>query len=1008
MLVIHGTFHINSKNFYLWAETDSVQKRHKGRGLQVNQHPFTSAAAELREWLESVAPHTEATDTKITLCLPTIGKHPQISPELRATGVFEEEALDSIELGFWQVEALELNISNTLNLLLTLDRRDYIGSDIHFWRIAALEALALVVGQQVMPALERQGFQYHALWQPVPEQPQRLVDLASQMPDVCRAMSDSAANAVEPYKLLSAFVAITVDTTIREATQSFKLSSLRGAGAAWLKALTGANSILQLPTAEAEDLFSAWQSWANQQDVAGNQAFRIALRLDEPNEEQASSWKLNYLLQASDDPSLIIPASQIWLKHKDPYLEQRFDQPQERLLRGLAFAGRLAPPILDSLHSAAPQDATLDTQQAYHFLQETAPLLQAAGFRVLLPRWWGGKQARLTAHATVKSPQQSSKAHLTLESLLHYDYQLLLGGEAIDYDEFLRLAELKQPLVRFRGQWVLLDASQIEAGLRFFEQATAELPLQETLRMSFNGDSNPNDGIPITSIEVDSRLQTLLEALQEPDKIEVIPPAKELHAELRPYQQRGLSWLVFLWRYGLGACLADDMGLGKTLQTIAFLLHIRSTPKKMLPALVVCPSSVVGNWRREVQRFAPDLVVMTHQGAERATGKAFIKQVKAANVVLTSYPLLARDRELLESVNWSVVILDEAQNIKNSATKQAQAARTLHSDYRLAMTGTPVENRLTELWSIFHFLNPQYLGNEKSFRRHFANPIERLDDAAAANRLKRLTAPFILRRVKTDPTVINDLPEKLEMKVYTNLTKEQGTLYEAVARDVMERIENAETEGDTMSRRGLVLSLLLQLKQICNHPAHYLKDNSTLEGRSGKLVRLTEMLEEVYATDERALIFTQFAEMGELLRTHLRTHFNDEPLWLHGGTKVKERDELIRRFQAERGARLFILSLKAGGVGLNLTSANHVFHFDRWWNPAVENQATDRAFRIGQTRNVQVHKFVCAGTLEEKIDEMIESKKALAERIVGTDESWLTEMDTSSLRELISLREIGE
>jgi SNF2 family DNA or RNA helicase len=377
-------------------------------------------------------------------------------------------------------------------------------------------------------------------------------------------------------------------------------------------------------------------------------------------------------------------------------------------------------------------------------------------------------------------------------------------------------------------------------------------------------------------------------------------------------------------------------------------------------------------------------------------------------VVLTSYPLLARDREMLESVDWSTVILDEAQNIKNSTTKQAQAARALKSDYRIALTGTPVENRLTELWSIFHFLNPGYLGSEKSFRRSFANPIEKLDDADAAKRLKRLTAPFILRRLKTDPTVISDLPEKMEMKVYTTLTAEQGTLYEAVVKDVMERIEQADDEGDSMSRRGLVLSLLMQLKQICNHPAQYLKDGSPLDGRSGKLSRLTEMLEEVYAADDRALVFTQFAEMGHLLRDYLRATFYDEPLWLHGSTKVKEREDMIRRFQAERGPSVFILSLKAGGVGLNLIRASHVFHFDRWWNPAVENQATDRAFRIGQTRNVQVHKFVCAGTLEEKIDEMIESKKALAERIVGADESWLTELDTASLRDLVKLRAEGE
>jgi SNF2 family DNA or RNA helicase len=450
------------------------------------------------------------------------------------------------------------------------------------------------------------------------------------------------------------------------------------------------------------------------------------------------------------------------------------------------------------------------------------------------------------------------------------------------------------------------------------------------------------------------------------------------------------------------------MGLGKTLQTITLLLDQKRQSRMVNPALVVCPTSVVGNWRHEIQRFAPELHTYTHQGMERLSGKAFVKQLKGVDVVLTTYPLLARDREMLETVEWSTVILDEAQNIKNSTTKQAQAARALKSEHRIALTGTPVENRLTELWSILHFLNPGYLGSEKSFRQRFANPIERLDDAAAAKRLKQLTAPFILRRLKTDPTIISDLPEKMEMKVYTSLTTEQGTLYEAVVKDIMERIESAEAEGDQLSRRGLVLSLLMQLKQICNHPAQYLKDGTPLDGRSGKLARLTEMLEEVYAANDRVLIFTQFAEMGSLLHAHLRETFVDEPLWLHGGTQVREREDMVRRFQAERGPRVFILSLKAGGVGLNLTRANHVFHFDRWWNPAVENQATDRAFRIGQTRNVQVYKFVCAGTLEEKIDEMIESKKALAERIVGADEGWLTELDTASLRDLVRLRETGD
>ncbi|HBY95514.1 MAG TPA: helicase [Chloroflexi bacterium] len=447
--------------------------------------------------------------------------------------------------------------------------------------------------------------------------------------------------------------------------------------------------------------------------------------------------------------------------------------------------------------------------------------------------------------------------------------------------------------------------------------------------------------------------------------------------------------------------VANNILCHNTIQTIALLQRDREEHEQVPPALVVCPTSVTGNWEREVRRFAPEMHVMLHHGADRASGQEFLKQVEAHDVVITSYGLARRDADLLSHVRWSTVILDEAQNIKNPSAQQTKAVRRLPTDFRLALTGTPVENRLSELWSIMHFLNPGFLGSQKGFRAEFALPIERYHDQTATQRLRHLVGPFILRRVKTDPTIIQDLPDKLEMKVYCNLTPEQATLYEAVVRDSMQQIE--ESEG--IQRRGLVLSTLLKLKQICNHPVQFVGDRSPLAGRSGKLARLTEMLEEVLTIDERALVFTQFATMGEMLKSYLQETFGREVLFLHGGTPQKQRERMIQRFQSSDGAPpCFILSLKAGGVGLNLTAANHVFHFDRWWNPAVENQATDRAFRIGQTRNVQVHKFLCVGTLEENIDQLIESKKALAESIVTADESWLTELSTDDLREVLTLR----
>jgi len=381
--------------------------------------------------------------------------------------------------------------------------------------------------------------------------------------------------------------------------------------------------------------------------------------------------------------------------------------------------------------------------------------------------------------------------------------------------------------------------------------------------------------------------------------------------------------------------------------------------------------------------------------------------VQDKDMVLTSYPMARLDAESIQSIQWLAVILDEAQNIKNPETKQTQVIRKIEADFRIALTGTPVENRLSELWSIMHFLNPGYLGARKAFRENFALPIERYHDEEALGKLKQLTSPFILRRVKTDPRVISDLPEKVETKVYCTLTEEQATLYEAVVQDVMQEIENE----DGVKRRGLVLSMLMQLKQICNHPVQYLHQvgkggtDISLDGRSGKLERLGELLEEILAEGDRALIFTQFSEMGEMLADYLPKTFGAATQFLYGSTPTKTRDAMVKRFQEDDNAPpVFILSLKAGGTGLNLTRANHVFHFDRWWNPAVEDQATDRAFRIGQKRNVQVHKFVTTGTLEEMIDDMIESKKGLAQAVVGSGENWLTEMSTDELRKVVSLR----
>jgi SNF2 family DNA or RNA helicase len=631
-------------------------------------------------------------------------------------------------------------------------------------------------------------------------------------------------------------------------------------------------------------------------------------------------------------------------------------------------------------------------------------MLEQAGFGVMLPAWWTrkGTKLKLAARAVVKSPKLQGGGGITLDEIIQFDWEVALGDERLTPQELEMLARLKSPLVKVRGQWVELRAEEIQAALAFWKKGgTDRARVREVVQMALGVNTLAPGGIDFGGVTATGWVGDLLERLEVRECLAEQATPDGFMGTLRPYQVRGYSWLAFLRRWGLGACLADDMGLGKTPQTLA-LIQRDWIDNDHRPVLVVCPMSVVGNWQKEAERFTPDLPVMVHHGLSRAKGKAFKKTAEKHALVLSSYGLLHRDFDTLKEVEWAGIILDEAQNIKNAQTKQAQAARAIPSGYRVALTGTPVENNVGDLWSLMEFLNPSLLGSQSAFKRNFFLPIQASRDEEAAARLKRLTGPFILRRLKTDKTIISDLPEKMEMRVFCTLTKEQASLYAAVVKDMSESLD--EMEG--IQRKGAVLATLSKLKQVCNHPAQFLGDNSAIPGRSGKLSRLTEMLEEVLANGERALVFTQFAEMGKLIQQHLQETFGREVLFLHGAVPKRQRDRMVASFQSkEDGPRVFLLSLKAGGTGLNLTAANHVFHFDRWWNPAVENQATDRAFRIGQRKNVQVHKYLCAGTLEEKIDEMIERKKALAESIVGAGEGWLTELSTPALRELFALRE---
>jgi non-specific serine/threonine protein kinase len=935
------------------------------------------------------------TETHITLLLPSGKRGPQPSPQL----LWEEEGASVVadRLAAWMVPAVGSTAPAAAGLLLSLSEASHpgvvlAGSHRFFGEVAGLAA-ELVARGRVIPAVG-EGPEALARWQAVLDggrDQARLGALARALPPMCRAEQRPGG-------------AARADQVVRSALQGF-VDGLVRAGlteGGWrpkhraLTALVAPDGKGKASPADLAGLGDSLSGWAERAEPPAD--FRACFRLVPPPGEQAEPFRVDLLVQAVDDPSLLVSAAQVWKARGRTLrvLEHSFEDPQERLLGALGRAANLYPELEGALRRPRPEALDLDAGGAYRFLRQFAPLLEQAGFGVLVPSWWGKPSARLGVRLRARpSPAATSSGLLGMAALVDYHFEVALGDETVTAEELAELARLKAPLVRMGKGWVELRPEDVEAALAILDRGTAgNMTITETLRVGLGLEGE--GGLPVVAMEAESWLGRLFGTDQT---LEPIASPAGFSGTLRPYQERGLSWLAFLDGLGLGACLADDMGLGKTIQVLALLVAEREGAQHPSPTLLVCPMSVVGNWQREAERFAPKLTVHIHHGSERLLGPALAEAVAHADLVVTTYALVARDQEALSAVEWGRVVLDEAQNVKNPGARQAQAARALPTRRRVALTGTPVENRLAELWSIMEFLNPGLLGSQAAFRRTFSIPIERYRDQGQADLLRRLTMPFVLRRLKTDRSIIADLPEKLEMKVYCNLTREQASLYQAVVDDMLAKV--AESEG--IERRGLVLATMLKLKQVCNHPTQLSGDRSPLTGRSGKLARLEEVLEEVVAGGDRALCFTQFAEWGHRLRPHLQERLGVEVLYLHGGTRKPARDEMVARFQSPSGPPIFLLSLKAGGIGLNLTAANHVIHFDRWWNPAVEDQATDRAFRIGQRRDVWVRKLVCVGTLEERIDRMIEEKRELAERIVGTGEAWLTELSTEELRSLVAL-----
>jgi hypothetical protein len=888
-----------------------------------------------------------------------------------------------------------------------------------------LEAFAadLAGRGRVLPRVLTGGPRPRARWRPVitGADAVRQADLLRRMPPAVRAerTRPGDVDGLPAADALAAALDRRVDALVRERLASagvtlgpgwpggltgdpeFDLTSARGA----LTAAAGSVRFADVPDQPVHDLAAALDDW--HADATRGAAVRVCFRLthlddlddDEPEDATGpaiaggppeDAWLLEFLLQAVDEPSALVPAAHVWRDQAAP-LRRWTHHPQERLLTGLGRAARLYPDLVPALRVARPDEMLLDTAGAYAFLSHAADLEQA-GFGVLVPAWWRtpqplGLALEVRARDAIAPVLRDEAANLA--SIVDYQWGLALGGRTLTEYELEDLAAAKVPLVKLRGRWVYLDADRLRAGLTFLRRGGGSMTAGDALAMIRL--LPPEDlPLPITAAGGKGWIADLLTGRLE-EELELIDPPAGLVAELRPYQRRGLAWLAFLDRLGLGACLADDMGLGKTVQLLALLLHARTGP-----TLVICPLSVLGNWQREAARFAPGLVVKVLHGADRPDPAAL---VAGADVVLTTYSTATRDAAALTAVAWDRIVLDEAQHIKNSASGVAAAVRRFPSRARVAMTGTPVENRLAELWSILDFLNPGVLGTANIFRARYAVPIERYGNEEAAARLRRATRPFLLRRDKSDPTVITDLPDKRHVRHLCGLTVEQATLYRAVLDEMTGKLR----ENRSQRHKGIVLSAMTKLKQVCDHPALLLHDGSPLPGRSGKLERLEEILDRVLAGGESALCFTQYARFGAVLAPHLAARFGVPVRYLHGGTTRAARDAMVADFQADVRPGLFVLSLKAGGTGINLTRATHVVHVDRWWNPATEAQATDRAYRIGQDRDVQVHTLVCLGTLEERIDRMIGDKGVLADRVVGNGEGWLTGLSTADLRAVLDL-----
>ncbi len=981
--VLHGTFYFSNNDiqFFFWGETSKINKK---RGI----HPFSLSGKIIKQLMETggIIKKNSSKIEVLNGSMPTINKFPVPSEDIEGLVDINSDT-SSPKLKEWNIEGISIKFEDALQILPVIE--DYseafiTGCDVKFWKSLDKFFMQLISSKKFLPAINENSFKFISEWVPLIDgnDLEELKNFEDSMPGACLIFNSS----MDRESVGNIFIKAATDKICREFTYKMDLKKkfkTTNDITKWALSLGSRENVSGFTGSLALQKIS---SWSRKIRNAMNIPFRVLLYVEPPKDR--GDWELKLMMQSKQEPSLVIPFSQIWNINDESrdIITRYIEYPEEFMLQSIGMIESAFPELHGSLNKLNPSEFFLNTDDMYIFIDKIMPELQKYGFSFMFPKLEIDKSKRPMLKMRV-SPVNSSTS-IGAKAIVRYNPEIIFDGKSLTEKELSEIASLKSSLVQIHGKWVEIDREKFNKMLSILKEGGKEVPVSSILKMELSENAVPLE------ISGSGWVGNLLNRKNKIREIKNIPAFK---GKLRNYQYIGVSWLKFMTNLGFGCCLADDMGLGKTIEIIAFLLDKKIKGK----TLIVCPTSVISNWYHELTKFSPSFRVYMHNGLKRLKDDEFIKNLKKYDIVITSYPIIRRDIPFISKINWEGVISDESQYIKTYYSKQSRAIRNIKSDYKIALTGTPVENNLYDLWSIFEFLNPSLLGNEKFFREHFVIPVQKDNDQDSLKTLSKIVSPFILRRVKTDKNVIDDLPEKEEIKTYIPITEEQATLYEAFVKAMEKSLEGA----DKMKKRGIVLSTIMKLKRLLDHPSLVSGDQNFRVERSEKLVRLLEMVSEIVDNHEKVVVFTQYVETGKIIKESIQKKLNVEAYFLSGSTPGYTRENMINSFQDINGPMVFIISLKAGGSGINLTAANNVIHFDRWWNPSVEDQATDRVYRIGQSKKVNVYKFISTGTIEENIDNMINSKKDLREKVIGTSgEAWITELSTDQLKNIFTLR----